>query len=287
MMFAARPVWLVLTALVLTCCSGSTADAQFLRIGPLGGVRLRLPMVSVDVGPGGATRVRAPFTAVDTPGYPYGSPYYGPAYPAVRAYPAGPSVVVGRPAFAVPSPAVPNPAPSASSAAADQLSDQQLLQELAAAGNALARALATRQGGDVWVDYLRPHDLADLTSGGDTATLTRLLRGYEGVQANSQLTWLNRVTGFTTTQTLLRQWLSRQAGQSPTGQPTPAMPPTPAVPPQPSADPASSAEPTPAVPPQPGAEPTRAIPPQPAGDTEAAEAIPTPAPEPTSIRIEA
>ena len=186
--------------------------------------------------------------------------------------------------------------PAASSAAAEQLSDQQLLQELAAAGNALARALAARQSGDVWVEYLRPHELADLASGGDTATLTRLLRGYEGVQANSQLTWLNGVTGFTATKTLLRQWLSRQAGQSQAaqsqaapaaGQPTPAMRPRPAVPPQPSAAPAAGAEPTRAVPPQPGAEPTRAIPPQPAGDVEAAEAIPTPEPEATPIRIEA
>lgn len=266
-MFAARPAWLVLTALVLTCCSDSTADAQFLRIGPLGGVQLRLPRVSVDVGPGGATSVRAPFTAVDTPGYRYGSPYYG------SPYRGGAAVVVGRPAFGAPAVSVATPAPAGQPLSAAQLSDEQLLQELATAGNALAQALAARQGGDVWVEFLRPQELAGLAQAGDTATLTRVLQRFDGTRANGQLAWLNNVAGFAATQDLLRQWVIRQSPQgqaaAAAGQPTPA------------------AQPTPATPPQPTAEPTRAIPPQPAAAEDAAEAIPTPEPEATSIRIEA
>lgn len=254
-MFSARPTWLALTALALTCCSDSTADAQFLRIGPLGGVRLRLPMVSVDVGPGGATSVRAPFTAVDTPGYRYGSPYYG------SPYRSGAAVVVGRPAFAAPGVSVAAPAAAGQPLSAEQLSDEQLLQELAAAGNALAQALAARQGGDVWVEFLRPHELAGLAQAGDTATLTRVLHGFDGTRANSQLAWLNNVAGFAATQDLLRQWLIRQngggQGSAAAGQPAPAA----------GGQPTPAAQPTPAV--------------------DAAEAIPTPEPEAASIRIEA
>lgn len=45
------------------------AQAQIVRRGPDGTVRVRAPFVDVDVAPGGNTRVRAPFTAVDTPGF--------------------------------------------------------------------------------------------------------------------------------------------------------------------------------------------------------------------------
>ena len=85
----------------------SVADAQLVRIGPLGGVRVRVPFVSVDVLPyGQGTRVRAPFTSVNTGLYGYGNlghyypPHdhgiYGPAPP----YPAGPGFV--RPVYPVP-----------------------------------------------------------------------------------------------------------------------------------------------------------------------------------------
>ena len=53
----------------LLCWIGlpSQSTAQLVRVGPLGGVSLRLPFVSVDTLPfGGGTSVRAPFTAVDT-----------------------------------------------------------------------------------------------------------------------------------------------------------------------------------------------------------------------------
>ncbi len=252
-MIATRPAWLVLTALVLTCCLDTAAEAQFLRIGPMGGVRLRLPRISVDVGPGGATSVRAPFTAVDTPGYPYG----------------GAAVVVGRPA--IPVPVVPGqplpsgqPLPAGQPLSAEQLSNEQLLQELAAAGNALARALAARQGGDVWVEFLRPHELAALAGAGDTATLTRILQRIDGTRSNRELAWLNNLNGFAATQDLLRQWLTRQSNG---GQPATAARPAPATGAAPAAGPTPAATPRPAV--------------------DAIESLPAPQPEAASIRIEA
>lgn len=66
-----------LAAIGLVFCflaGAEMADAQIVRLGPGGAVRVRAPFVDVDVGPGGSTRVRAPFTAVDTPGF-------GPAFP--------------------------------------------------------------------------------------------------------------------------------------------------------------------------------------------------------------
>ena len=53
----------------------ASADAQLVRIGPWGGVRIRVPFVSVDVSPWGDTHVRAPFTDVHAPGDRYYHPY--------------------------------------------------------------------------------------------------------------------------------------------------------------------------------------------------------------------
>ena len=46
-----------------------TGDAQMVRVGPGGAVRVRAPFVRVEVGPSGGTYVRAPFTSVYRPGY--------------------------------------------------------------------------------------------------------------------------------------------------------------------------------------------------------------------------
>ena len=91
------------------CCTAfftmtSVAEAQILRIGPFGGVRVRAPFVSVDVLPnGGGTRVRAPFTAVNTGpvGYPYAVPGYPtlPGYPVLPALPALPTPFYPVPAY--------------------------------------------------------------------------------------------------------------------------------------------------------------------------------------------
>lgn len=71
----------VVAAIVTAVWSTDHADAQLVRVGPFGGVSVRVPFVSVDTLPfGGGTRVRAPLTAVDTglfrPGfYGYGFDY--------------------------------------------------------------------------------------------------------------------------------------------------------------------------------------------------------------------
>ncbi|MDG2220411.1 MAG: hypothetical protein P8L85_03470 [Rubripirellula sp.] len=103
-----------LAFLLVVCSSGiMVAEAQVVRVGPRGGVRIRAPFASVDVLPyGGGTRVRAPFTAVDTGYYRYGVgvPYYYAARPryysarprhyAVPAYPVQPLLAV--PAYPAP-----------------------------------------------------------------------------------------------------------------------------------------------------------------------------------------
>lgn len=63
---------------VIGIALGAAPDArgQLVRIGPLGGVSIRVPFVSVDVSPWGDTRVRAPFTAVDAPGRGYYHHHY-------------------------------------------------------------------------------------------------------------------------------------------------------------------------------------------------------------------
>lgn len=69
----------------------ASADAQMIRVGPWGGVRIRVPFVGVDVSPWGDTRVRAPFTHVEAPGYRYPhhygySGYGGYRYHTYRGY---------------------------------------------------------------------------------------------------------------------------------------------------------------------------------------------------------
>lgn len=90
----------------LSC--GSNANAQLVRVGPLGGVSVRLPFVSVDTLPlGGGASVRAPFTSVDTGlysrgygglryggvgyrGYGYGIDSYGSPHVGIPIYPDWP-----------------------------------------------------------------------------------------------------------------------------------------------------------------------------------------------------
>lgn len=70
-----RPL-VVLGCLLVPSVFVSSANAQLVRVGPWGGVRVRVPLVSVDVSPWGDTRVRAPFTHVEAPGDYYRSHRY-------------------------------------------------------------------------------------------------------------------------------------------------------------------------------------------------------------------
>lgn len=86
-------VLLASVGIVAAIASNSVAEAQRIRVGPLGGVNVRLPYTSVNVLPFGlGTQVRAPFTSVNTRAFAlgYGSRaiYRPPVYYDYRYYPA-------------------------------------------------------------------------------------------------------------------------------------------------------------------------------------------------------
>ncbi len=105
---------LLIATAALIGAVGFTSDAHSqIRVGPFGGVSVRVPFVSVDVLPfGGGTRVRAPFTSVGTGLYggryiDDGASRYGYGY-GYRGYPR-PYYYDPVPVIAVP---VPVPAPA-------------------------------------------------------------------------------------------------------------------------------------------------------------------------------
>jgi len=157
------------------------------------------------------------------------------------------------------------------------VSSDRLLQELAFAGQTLARSLSNREGGEAWLDYLRPHQLGDLARQGDLRTLSDLLRNYNGTQSNRELAWVSSAAGFQTTQRMLSEWLRRASSANAGATSRPA--------PTPAAEPVRRSAPTPAAEPTPAIRPLEAD--GGAGNGEEAEAIPAPLPEPQPQRIEA
>lgn len=125
----------------------------------------------------------------------------------------------------------------------------------------LADALAQREEGEVWLDYLQPERLATTDN---PAELDELALRYQGVMANPDLAWLRGVDGFSETVA----WLSQ--GQAPPNQFAPE--PSVAV-----AEPLTpkSGEPTlaPALPEQE---------PEAREESSSLETLPAPAPEPTT-----
>lgn len=111
-----------LVTLAATLCFfmlGKSAEAQLVRVGPLGGVSIRAPFVSVDTLPfGGGTRVRAPLTSVNTGLYGFGG--YGFRSPAIyprigydvyryRSYRYAPPIIAPVPVPVPVQPVVPVP----------------------------------------------------------------------------------------------------------------------------------------------------------------------------------
>jgi hypothetical protein len=212
---------------------GSVADAQIVRVGGLGGVRVRAPFVAVDVLPfGGGTRVRAPFTSVRTGYYRYGYPGIGYGYGygyAVRPYPylVPPPVYVPVPVVpVVPVPVVPVPAPpvvypepesysayavpsAPPTASYDPLSADTLAERLRAAAVQLANSLSRRRDdADVWLDYLGPEAIVDaIDRGGDEAELRDLAVNYDAVVSTPQLHAIRASAGFRETRRLLKPWI--------------------------------------------------------------------------------
>ncbi|MGB0598897.1 MAG: hypothetical protein ACPGLY_19600 [Rubripirellula sp.] len=266
-----------LASLLVMCSSGIVvAEAQVVRVGPRGGVRIRAPFASVDVLPyGGGTRVRAPFTAVDTGYYRYGVgvPYYYaarprhyavPAYPvqpllAVPAYPASayrapvfPEAVYPVPVYPVPvypeavyPEAVYPPSPVPDSSFATPLPQGAarpivgvLEDRLRAAALRLQQSLSQRRDdGEVWQNYLAPQTIVDMIDQGlDPRTLRELLRNYNGVLANPKLASIRNAAGFSETRSLLKEFIERRSRIEATRS-------APAVPGQPE-DASSATEPT-------------------------------------------
>jgi len=217
-----------LGALLLVCLTGITAaEAQIVRVGPLGGVRVRAPFVAVDVLPyGGGTRVRAPFTAVDTGLYQFdaGMPYYVPhahaLHYAVPVYPVAPIYPVPvYPALVHPElvyPEIVYPEPAYVAPPEHQMArpvNGSLPERLRAAAMRLSRSLSLRRDdGDVWQNYLAPQSIVDVIDQGmDPQSLRELLRNYDGVVANPALTSIRHASGFNETRQLLRQYVGEPA----------------------------------------------------------------------------
>jgi hypothetical protein len=252
-----------LGACLAACLIGAAAaEAQIVRIGPFGGVRVRAPFTSVDVLPyGGGTRVRAPFTAVDTGAFQYGAAlryYPGGAYYAGRAgalhyaaplYPVDP--ILAMPIYPVPIypvPVYPTPLypelvypeqpivePLHEHPPIQQL-EQPLVglldDRLRAAALQLQQSLSLRRDdGDVWQNYLAPHAIVGvIDQAGDPQSLRELLRNYNGVVANPSLTSIRYANGFEETRRLLREFIERAAARElppPLDEPSPPPAPVP------------------------------------------------------------
>ena len=281
--------------LMMLICTGSV-DAQIVRIGGFGGVRVRAPFVAVDVLPyGGGTRVRAPFTRVNTGGYRYGA-YYGGYYPPYGSFPSyysyypAPAIVYGPPPVTVyePVPVYPPVVAEAPIVAAEypRVDPGQLAERLRYAAAQLAQSLALRRNdADVWLDYLEPESIVEVVDrGGDPSSLRGLVANYDGVVGSGSLSSIRSSNGFAETRSLLKQFVA-SAGNSVAKPPVPPpavrqqaapAPPQKAAPVQPAAEApadalnpfrdsdAGAAKPRKAEPPPPPTKPVPPPPPKPA-----------------------
>lgn len=217
---------------IATLASASLADAQIVRWGP-GGVRVRAPFVSVDVSPYGGTRVRAPFTAVDS--RVYGGYVYPPGV-VVGPVPPIPFPRVAVPAVAVPAvpvypapvyPGVVYPEPAAPSTyqSARPTLDGTLPEQLRSAAETLARSLAVRQDGDVWLDYLGPQKIIEaIDLGRSPESLRPLVINYDGVLSNGSLVAIRGARGFAETRELLKLYVEGGSVPSPAPNVAPTSP---------------------------------------------------------------
>ena len=131
--------------------------------------------------------------------------------------------------------------------------------DLATAAEQLQVSLSTIQSdqAEVWLDYLAPGQVIDAYEKDDTTTLAQLLKHYDGVAANTDLSAISGAQGFATTRSLMRDVVGEPADISVmldvARQPTPAAKPTPAEKPvpaeeveEPAAEPSLEVETSPA-----------------------------------------
>jgi hypothetical protein len=212
---------------VLAVLMTQVANAQFVRVGPAGGVRVRAPFVAVDVLPfGGGTRLRAPFTAVDT-GF-YRSYRFAPAplvigaIPVLVPYPYATIAVPAYPGFVYPPeylsyyPEVvypetgipPRIGPGGVYRSARPGVIPPLPERLRDAAERLARTLSLREDGDVWLNYLGPQRIIEnVDYSWSPETVHDLIINYDGVVTNGRLGSIQYARGFAETRDLLRQYL--------------------------------------------------------------------------------
>jgi hypothetical protein len=230
----------------------AAAEAQLVRVGPAGGVRVRAPFVSVDVLPFGlGTSVRAPFTSVNTRAYALGyRGYYQPGYRAPLYY-APVQPVYPVPVYDVYPAPVPvyNGAPAAVYSVPGQQFDVaynpgavgspgNLVQQLRGAAVSLSQSLANRRDdGDIWLEYLAPGKIiAAIDANESLDSLGELLRNYEGVTGNPSLGSIQAASGFNQTYRLLQQLVNTRANTGTAASSTATQPgksivePTPAPP---------------------------------------------------------
>lgn len=239
----------------LACISlASVADAQFVRVGPFGGVSVRAPFVSVDTLPfGGGARVRAPFVSVDTRAYSFGYGYRPYPYPSYRPYgqvfydpvlPGYSSPVYGTPSY----PRVVYPQSGQTQAAKPAVNDPTVPGRLRASAERLKRSLTLRRNdSDVWLNYLAPDQIVQaIDSSAAPESLRDLLRNYEGVIGNASLRSVSSAAGFGETLQLLRTFVnmptaSNAGAAATTNGPSDAASPPP--PPKPEPTPATEVQP--------------------------------------------
>ncbi len=269
---------LLLIVSLLSLVLSNPARAQYVRVGPLGGVSLRGAQGAIDVLPLGlGTRVRGPQLSVDTGVYGllagprtynsgYASSYgrYASGYGRVGAYPviATPvlpivpvfvSPVIHVPVVHVPVVAVPVYAPpifiepaftepyfaepvfsepyevgrvealpsspevwidpsGIGMTSFEQVVDvpyaESVDDRLRSAVVRLRNSLAMRRDdADVWLKYLGPDAILEALDNGTVAkTISELLKNYEGVAGNGDLTHIWSVDGFWQTHQALRDW---------------------------------------------------------------------------------
>ncbi len=184
------------SACLLLLMIGSTVEAQIVRVGPFGGVRIRAPFFSMNV----PAPPVSPYFVPPIPPSPVVVHRYGYPYPAVQIeYPA-PVVVESTPADSLQTARRPNWTPPVEMA--------ELEVQLRDAASRLVRSLSVRRGGEIWMDYLAPERIVSAIEQGDRASLAGLTRHYDGVAGNPQLAWLVNLEGFAATRSLLHQYVS-------------------------------------------------------------------------------
>ena len=218
-----REIVLGVIAVLMT----QVANAQFVRVGPAGGVRVRAPFVAVDVLPfGGGARLRAPFTSFVAGfyrSYRYApAPFVNGAVPVLVPYPYATIAVPVSPRFVYPEPYLsyypevvypetgipPRFGLDGVFRSARPGLIPPLPERLRDAAERLARTLSVREDGDVWLNYLGPQRIIEnVDYSWPSEAVQDLIINYDGVVSNGRLGSIQFARGFAETRDLLRQYL--------------------------------------------------------------------------------